>query len=205
MSFKSITLAITVLLLSANANAALVSADLSIVGDGLITRDTNSGMEWLDLTESQNYSYNYVSSQFGIGGQFEGWRYATSSEVDTLLDNAGGTGPYDGDSTVNNGIGEPLLELWGKMYTSTNNSWSEFIIADVYGVNQHWYGQVWDRGSTVDFIDIMQAAVGDSTIYSRRGSALIRETSVVPVPAAVWLFGSGLLGLVGVARHKQSV
>ena len=26
----------------------------------------------------------------------------------------------------------------------------------------------------------------------------------VPVPAAVWLFGSGLLGLVGMARHKKS-
>jgi hypothetical protein len=26
----------------------------------------------------------------------------------------------------------------------------------------------------------------------------------VPVPAAAWLFGSGLLGLVGVARRKQS-
>jgi len=25
----------------------------------------------------------------------------------------------------------------------------------------------------------------------------------VPIPAAVWLFGSGLLGLVGVARHKK--
>ncbi len=29
--------------------------------------------------------------------------------------------------------------------------------------------------------------------------------SAVPVPAAVWLFGSGLLGLVGVARRKKSV
>lgn len=28
--------------------------------------------------------------------------------------------------------------------------------------------------------------------------------SVVPVPAAVWLFGSGLLGLVGVARRKTA-
>ena len=26
--------------------------------------------------------------------------------------------------------------------------------------------------------------------------------SVVPVPAAFWLFGSGLLGLVGIARRK---
>lgn len=28
--------------------------------------------------------------------------------------------------------------------------------------------------------------------------------TVVPVPAAVWLFGSGLLGLVGIARRKKS-
>ncbi len=28
--------------------------------------------------------------------------------------------------------------------------------------------------------------------------------SAVPVPAAVWLFGSGLLGLIGVARRKKS-
>jgi len=26
----------------------------------------------------------------------------------------------------------------------------------------------------------------------------------VPVPAAVWLFGSGLIGLVGVARRKKA-
>jgi len=29
------------------------------------------------------------------------------------------------------------------------------------------------------------------------------NTSPIPVPAAVWLFGSGLLGLVGVARRKK--
>jgi len=28
--------------------------------------------------------------------------------------------------------------------------------------------------------------------------------STVPIPAAVWLFGSGLLGLVGVARRKKA-
>ena len=30
------------------------------------------------------------------------------------------------------------------------------------------------------------------------------DVSAVPVPAAVWLFGSGLLGLVGVARRKKA-
>ena len=28
--------------------------------------------------------------------------------------------------------------------------------------------------------------------------------SEVPVPAAVWLFGSGLIGLIGIARRKKS-
>ena len=29
-------------------------------------------------------------------------------------------------------------------------------------------------------------------------------TSTVPIPAAVWLFGSGLLGLIGIARRKKA-
>jgi hypothetical protein len=33
----------------------------------------------------------------------------------------------------------------------------------------------------------------------------ISQVSAVPVPAAVWLFGSGLLGLIGVARRKIRV
>jgi hypothetical protein len=31
------------------------------------------------------------------------------------------------------------------------------------------------------------------------------SVSPVPVPAAIWLFGSGLVGLVGIARRKQSI
>jgi len=32
---------------------------------------------------------------------------------------------------------------------------------------------------------------------------IINPSSVVPLPAAFWLFGSGMLGLVGVARHRS--
>jgi hypothetical protein len=29
------------------------------------------------------------------------------------------------------------------------------------------------------------------------------ESSIVPIPPALWLFGSGLLGLIGIARKKS--
>ena len=47
--------------------------------------------------------------------------------------------------------------------------------------------------------------VADGKVYGfgAEGSTWV-GTSVVPVPAAVWLFGSGLIGLVGVARRKKS-
>ena len=35
-------------------------------------------------------------------------------------------------------------------------------------------------------------------------SGTFNPAAVVPVPAAVWLFGSGLLGLLGVARRKRT-
>jgi hypothetical protein len=37
---------------------------------------------------------------------------------------------------------------------------------------------------------------------SKSGSTLAVDLAPIPVPAAVWLFGSGLLGLVGVARRR---
>ena len=35
-------------------------------------------------------------------------------------------------------------------------------------------------------------------------SYAVWEVSAVPVPAAAWLFGSGLIGLIGVARRKKA-
>ena len=55
-------------------------------------------------------------------------------------------------------------------------------------------------GVTVEFTAICGA---DAGCFSNLGIDNV-SVSAVPVPAAVWLFGSGLLGLVGVARRKKA-
>ncbi len=54
-----------ILAISSSANAAII--DL-----GNITRDTGTGLDWLNVTESRNLSYNQVTAQMGIGGAYEG-------------------------------------------------------------------------------------------------------------------------------------
>ena len=53
---------------------------------------------------------------------------------------------------------------------------------------------------------IVLVGIDNSSIYGF-DNVCVDDCSVaaVPVPAAVWLFGSGLLGLVGVARRKKAL
>lgn len=74
------------LLWSGTASAALLDEDWRNPGDNLITVDTNTGLEWLDISTTQNLSYNQMLPQFGPGQAFEGWRYATPAEFQNLLD-----------------------------------------------------------------------------------------------------------------------
>ena len=48
------------------------------------------------------------------------------------------------------------------------------------------------------------ATTGDVTEAANRSGTIDFAVATVPVPAAVWLFGSGLLGLIGVARRKKA-
>lgn len=48
------------------------------------------------------------------------------------------------------------------------------------------------------------AGVADQIVFDDVTFGSETPGPVVPIPAAVWLFGSGLLGLVGVARRKKA-
>lgn len=68
-------------------------------------------------------------------------------------------------------------------------------------------GQVWHLVSVDgdgDNIPGIQMAPGGPFEYFQGNFNGMVAPAAIPVPAAVWLFGSGLLGLVGVARRKKS-
>lgn len=91
--------------LSSPAQASLISMN-STYGVDTITLDTDTGLEWLDvstaLTHQIQYplrSYNDVVSQLGAGGLFDGFRYAVRSEVEALLYSSFGFDPVTSSSS----------------------------------------------------------------------------------------------------------
>lgn len=183
--------------LPAHANAALID-------NGIYTTDTRTGLEWLDLTQTTSLSYNYVSSQLGVGGQFEGWKYANATELTSLFDSAGGTGPYNGWSNNNINVVDPLLLLWGITNQDSNTTESWFIMEGTTNPGFQRYGHLLTAPyPDIDFMDI--AITYDDYANDREttftGSALVR-VSAVPLPASIWLLISGLFVLTSVKKIR---
>jgi hypothetical protein len=95
---------------------------------------------------------------------------------------------------------------------STDNSGVDILLNGVSlgltaGGFENWYDFVIDSGfiagiNTLDFVVKNNSGSSGNPVGLRVDMA--GTATVVPVPAAVWLFGSGLLGLVGYSRRKTA-
>ena len=90
------------------------------------------------------------------------------------------TGLANGPGTFANIQGSSLA-------LNADGNWDGVLVSTTdYGVGPNW--GTFDKGTYYEVWDVVVMA----------------EPAVIPVPAAVWLFGSGLLGLVGVARRRKA-
>src|SRR5262245_30083960 len=90
-----------------HATAELISLDLFAPGDGLLTRDTGRGMEWLDLYTSRGFSWDEIEA--GAGGfQDLGFRHATEAEVMDLFTQVGVSASGYPPSTANY---QPIVDM----------------------------------------------------------------------------------------------
>jgi len=116
MNMKSLmkkVIVATALLLTVNAaSAGLIRVDLSSAGSQGVTLDTDTGIEWLGLSNTLGMSMNEALTAFS------GWRVATQFEVGTVINKVLAGEAYE------NFFGSALQSGYGQIdYGSSRNSY----------------------------------------------------------------------------------
>jgi hypothetical protein len=186
----------------APAHAAVVVANDTVFGPGSVLRDSGANLDYLRLDKTMGYGYTGVAGALGAGGDFSGWSIASSAQMLSL---GGSLSLTQGATDISQlsmagQVRDWFCPLFTCVNTSTTHVYARGLVSDLYtdGI-QHLAFSIGERFNVspaeVDFRISGQApvdATGEEVFLVR----------VVPLPAAVWLFGSGLLGLIGVARRK---
>ena len=140
---------------------------------------------------------NYTAPVLITGLEFEGEFWDVAIDWNTSYSNTYTVAPmFLGDSQgaldATNAIRQALLNDTPP-FAGTGISASHLITP--YSTSRG-YG-IWGDDMHVGLVSF-----GATAIYDRSGFSTWRA-SAVPVPAAAWLFSSGLIGLIGVARRKK--
>ena len=203
MGFKSIALAATTLVLSTSVNASVIY--------------TYTGNNFEQIQGVVYSTSNSVSASIQLANALAPLSAATAASVESFI-------ITDGVNTLTDDNSNFSLEI----YTDALGDIYEWRISATVGFDQPTYigDASWDiltvgkYNTTINVSDSGRIgtcmgvnetggcsnAVGTSSgeIIGNQGSWAITGAPIspVPVPAAVWLFGSGLIGLIGVARRK---
>jgi hypothetical protein len=179
------------------------SIPIITTGDGVANADTTSTINFLDYvfldiddvvtqtsTTDGTTNDGTAESAAGHGVYFQNIQNSSSQTLKFSFD-------YD-ITSIATATGDDAMAVANVII---NGEYFLLAEAEAYSAS----GPTYDNQSTSGSFDIEVAPFGftqlDVTISSFGSAA---STAVIPVPAAIWLFGSGLIGLIGVARRKKS-
>ena len=182
-----------------NASATLVAVDLFTAGDGLLTRDTGSGLDWIDVTATVSRSYNDIEA--GAGGWISlGFRHATGSELCGLFATyAEAPAPCPASSSHPGAVVDPDLvqalqgfvgvTFSGRGIEASSGYFDDGNASDNVGVASLQYNSSSSSGRSSVRSDV---ALATQTSGSTSGHWLVRP---VPEPSTAVLVAAGLIVL----------
>jgi hypothetical protein len=139
-----------------------------------------------------------------------GWSLPTTMQPDATceINNSSGS---DGLNCTGSELGNLFYNALGGVandsITTTHNA--NYGLFSNFQPSYYWSGTEYAPNTSgawfFGFNSGVQSFWGKSN-YSNLYALAVRpgDVAAVPVPAAVWLFGSGLLGLIGMARRKAA-
>jgi hypothetical protein len=200
-------------LVAGTAQATLISGNDGFYGVGSITRDTDTGLEWLDLTKSTSFSVNDI---LGGAGSFlaQGFQLATLTQVEAMYTNGGWDG-VDNSASAGTAAHLAFVQLMQSLFGVTgaesngnpfNEGWALTSIANLVSrpfntlESSDTLGRVACTTSGFNAFTNVNVFSGCRMDFDQRydfiGAYLVRESSVVPEPSTLLLLGSGLLAAV---------
>ncbi len=187
-----------------SAQASLIEIDLNAPGDKLLTLDTSTGLEWLDITETAGL--NYFPAEATVFVTSQGFRHATQSEVSVLLTSFGIPNFSPGADTVANLVPvKTALDFMGNLNTGENHFHQGIYELDASNLGLTLLQVNPFSSDTTGFATLVQ---GTSSPKSHNfggffgvGHYLVR--TAVPEPSSFTLLGFGCVALVGYRWRKR--
>ena len=189
------------------ANAAFVLSGGSPPGSlPISSNDFNSDLQGegfsqatigaqLSVDQDGSVTFYYIAAESSFTNSFH-----SASDSMTENNDAFNFNGYD-SITINVSAGD-VLDFSFRSATASALT----PVDNASGNNLEGLGIMSDGGMSelvLAYNDNNPAGLGGGGMDTDYDDMLVRaEFSAVPVPAAVWLFGSGLLGLIGIARRK---
>jgi hypothetical protein len=192
------------------AHGVVFAADDPVFGAGALTVNDAAGLGFLDLTFSTSRSYNDVSTEFGPGGDFEGFRYASVGEVINLFQEWGipvitVSGPFI-HSPANIGPAQSLIALIGQTSDQAGNPEAHGVTGTSSGFGSRARASLdfFFAGAGPGYGVGSAGSQGSQAFFSTFGSWLVKPfTSSVPEPTSWMLLGIGL-AVVGLGRRRST-
>lgn len=192
---NKILTSLAILLASTSASAELISSDWLAGGDNRVVLDTETGIEWLDMSETRGMDISDLIDN----SVFDGWSVGGEQEVISFMNSIISDGTFrDFNSMTHNGNSFNSYSLY--LRDAGNYAMAGFVLDGRSYLN---YGSYTDSNNRSDF-GIWLKSDGGLTISSINDPGInannANAPAGVPIGASISLLA---LGLAGFSRRKK--